>query len=398
MSRILQGIRVLDLSRHVAAPYCGLLLADMGAEVIRVDDPKGDDDRKIGYPSPIEDGYVYLARGRNKKGITVNLSSERGRDIFGRLLEVSDVVLESYTIGAMEALGVDYQSLRRINPSIILVSITAFGINGPYASRPGFDLVAQAYCGAMSMTGFPGNPPTASRVGWVDYSTGTHAALGAVSALYHRAQTGVGQMVEVSLLDTAFNLMMLHWYPGEYKVLGIEHEQRGNRGPTWAYGDLFKTKDGWVFFFMGGRQSLWRRFVKAIGREDLENKPGFRTDWERGHNAEALDQIISEWIDDKTADDVIRLMEEARVPCAKVLSVAEAVNDPQVKTRATTLDIEYPGVGSIPAPGVLIKFSETPGKIDRPAPKLGEHNEEVYCGLLGLRKEDVEELTKSGVI
>lgn len=395
MTSILDDIRVLDLGRFLAAPYCGQLLADMGAEVIRVERPEGEWDRTLGaYPSPNGDTYQFIARARNKKCITLDSRTPRGKELFNELVKRADIVLENFGTDAKKAMGVDYKSLKMINPRIIVTSISAFGSNGPYARRLGMDGVAQAMSGAMSCSGFPGNPPTKSHVSWVDYATATHAALATVSALRHRDRTGVGQMIDVSLFDVAVNCVTLQGMVGEYQAAGLVRPQMGN-GSAAGYSDCVRARNGWVMFITHG--AIWRRFLKVTGMEELANDPRFK-EKERAKYHEELSHMVRPWFAERTVEEIVQRMEEIGVPCGRVNNVAEMIDDPQVKAREMLVEVEHLPGEKVAAGGVVLKFSETPGHLRLGSPLLGQHNEEVYCGLLGLTRQQLAELKTQKVV
>ena len=397
MEKVLEGIRALDFSRYAAGPYCGMLLADMGADVIKVEKPGGEEDRKLGPFAPNGDNIPYgMILGRNKKGITLNLRSEKGKELLSNLLMKTDVVVHNFTAGSQEGKVLDYESLNAINPGIIVVSITGFGNTGPYAKRPCFDSIAQAMSGGMSYTGFPGQPPTRAGAAYVDFGTGVHAALGTVLALYHRQRTGKGQMVDMAMLDVAVSFVASLGCAAEYKLLGYSREQIGNHS-FYNLSDCFETKDGWVMISVIGN-GLWSRFVTAMNRDDLKDDPNFSGDMIRFQNRHLLRPIISDWMKERSTDEVVRLLEDARVPCGKVNSIAEMVDNPQVKAREMLVDVTYPNVGPVPLSGVPIKLSETPGGIETRAPNVGEHNKDIYCGLLGITPDELSQLEEEGAI
>lgn len=396
MTGILEGVRVLDLGRHAAVPYGTLILADMGAEVIRIDRPGGEDDRRFGPMTSTGDSYAFQARLRNRKGISLDLRSDKGKELFGKLVAISDVVMENFAVEGKKAMGVDYETLKRANPRIILVSVSAFGLDGPEAHRIGFDPITQAVSGAMATTGFPDGPPIRSAPAWVDYATATHAALGAMLALWHREKTGVGQMVDVSMLDVAVALMSFMGWVGDTKVLNMEHPRLGNCS-RYAWADSFQAKDGWVFISTV-KNSIFYRFLKAIGREELKEDPRFKTDWDRAHNREPLNDIVSEWVSDKTVAEVIGILEKLQIPCAPINTIRDMINDPQVVYRNMLPEVYREGIGSVPVTGVVMKFSESPGSIYRPAPLVGEQNDEIYRGLLGLSEAELKALKEEKAI
>ncbi len=368
----------------------------MGAEVIRVERPAGEEERNFGPFAPNGQAMLALVTLQNRKGITLDPMCGQGRGIMERLVRKSDVVLHSYVSGSPEESLLSYGSLVKLNPAIIVAKVSGFGSTGPYAQRPCFDTIAQALSGSMSYTGFPETAPTRSGSAWVDFSTGSHAALGIMFALYERQRTGTGQFIDVALLDVAVSCVAGLAVAAEYKVAGIVRGRQGNYS-YYNYTNCVRARDGWVMIGITGT-AIWRRFLRAVGREELKEDPRFQSDRLRYDNRLAIQAIVEEWLKDRPVDEVIRLLEKARVPCSKVNSIAEMVEDPQVRARDMLIDMEYPGIGRVPLPGVPIKMSRTPGTIDMPAPQVGEHNAEVYGRLLGLTKEDLAGLKAEGVI
>jgi crotonobetainyl-CoA:carnitine CoA-transferase CaiB-like acyl-CoA transferase len=395
MNGILNDIRVIDLSRHISGPYCSSLLADMGAEVIRVERPGGDEDRRFGYLSPTGDSYAFLNRMRNKKAITLNLDHPEGKEIFEKLVKSADIILENFAMRDKEKLGLNFESLRKFNPSIILASISAFGSSGPNAQRIGFDPIAQAISGAMSFSGFPGNPPTRTAAAWVDYAAAIHTAFGILLALRYRDKTGKGQAVEVALADVAAGLVALHGIYTEYEKLGVERPQMGNVSP-YAYANSFQTKDGWIFISLT-RDKVWRRFLKAAGMEDIAQDPRFTSDWERSKNREALDGIITPWISSKTVQEIISLLQKAGVPCARINTIPQAFSEPQYREREILINVEHPVIGSLSTLGLILKLSETPGYVRKGAPLVGQDNDQIYREL-GYTELDLARFKQKGII
>lgn len=397
MQKALEGIRALDFSRYVAGAYCGALLADMGAEVIRVERPEGEVDRELGPFAPNGENIVYgMILARNKKGITLNTRSEKGREILKELVKRADIVVENYGVEGKKIMGLDYELLSQINPAIILVSISGFGSFGPYAKKLCFDAIAQGMSGAMCYTGFPQNPPTRAAVPYVDFSSGIYGALGAMFALYYREKTGKGQMVDVALLDAAISFVAGMGVAAEYKLLNYIRPQIGNSS-FYNYNNTYKAKDGWLFIYTVGN-STWQRFLKVIGREDLGRDPRFKDDMTRWQSRDVLDPIVSEWVSRYTIKEVLDLLEKARVPCGPVNNIANIVDNPHVKAREMIVDIDFPGSGLVPLSGIVPKLSRTPGKIERRAPLIGEDNEEIYCKLLNLSLEELGQLKQEGVV
>ena len=394
---VLAGIRVLDLSRFQSGPVAGMLLGDMGAEVIRIEEPEGAPDRSWGLLGPDGETLSYKIVGRNRKGITLRLNKPEGQKIFNELVKKSDVVLHNFTPGTSIAEKVSYERLKEVNPAIIVAAITGFGQNGPDAKQVCFDHIAQARSGGMILTGFPGDPPLKTTVTYNDIGAGTYAALGIVMALYHRERTGKGQFIDVSLFDVAFFATQCMGSLLLYKVYGEIRRQVGNRG-FHSYLGCFEAKDGWVFL-SGTTNPIWKRLAQAIGREDMANDPRFiQNDMVRFDHADLIDQVIKEWVAQRTVAEVISVLQAARVPCGVVNTIDKLEDDPQVAARDMIVNIDYPGLGNIPIPGLPMKLSLTPGSISSRAPKIGEHNEEIYCDLLGFSRKELNKLKKEDVI
>jgi crotonobetainyl-CoA:carnitine CoA-transferase CaiB-like acyl-CoA transferase len=394
---VLAGIRILDLSRFQSGPVAGMLLGDMGAEVIRIEEPEGAPDRSWGLLGPDGETLSYKIVGRSKKGITLRIDKDEGKKIFNKLIKKSDVVIHNFTPGTSIADELDYERLSEINPAIIVAAISGFGQNGPEANVVCFDHIAQARSGGMLLTGFPGDPPLKTTVTHNDLGAGIYAALGIVMALYHRERTGKGQFIDVSLFDTAFFATQCMGAILLYKVYGEIRKQVGNRG-FHSYLGCFEAKDGWVFL-SGTTNPIWKRLALAIGHEDMANDPKFnRNDMVRFDNADFIDQVIQEWVAQRTVAEVITILQKARVPCSVVNTVDKLEDDPQVVARDMILNVDYPGLGNIPLPGLPIKLSLTPGTIRSRAPKVGEHNKDVYCGLLGFSQKELNKLREKDVI
>ena len=395
MHGILEDIRVLDMSRFISGPYCAQLLADMGAEVIRIEKIGGGDDRFLGPFTANNESMGVMVYNRNKKGITLNIRSEQGRELLKRLVKISDVVIENFTAGYLESLGIGYEDLREINPGIIFASISAYGGYGPYSSKGAFDQIIQGMSGLMYVTGRPGDPPIKAGISLSDYGAALYTALGVVLALRHRDKTGEGQMIDVSLFDTAISF--LETIIPEYKVNNHVRPQIGNRRPFSAPTDTYKCKDGYVSISIS-TEALWKRYTKLIGREDLTNDPRFTGNANRTINQHYLNNLAAAWAADKTVEEALRLLDEAHIPCGTVQTITEVVEDSQVKAREMVVDIDHPGSGSVPLPGIVIKMSKTPGEIETPAPKVGQHNEEIFGRLLGLSMEEINELKEKKVV
>jgi CoA:oxalate CoA-transferase len=394
---VLSGTRVLDLSRFQSGPVCGMLLGDMGAEVIRIEEPEGAPDRSWGLLGPDGETLSYKIVGRNRKGITLRVGKPEGRKIFYELVKKSDVVLHNFTPGTTIAAEVDYGRLKEINPGIIVAAISGFGQKGPDSNLVCFDHIAQARSGEMILTGFPGDPPLKTTVTHNDLASGIYAALGIVTALYHRERTGKGQFVDVSLFDTSLFATQCMGALLLYKVYGEIRKQVGNRG-FHSYLGCFEAKDGWVFL-SGTTNPIWKRLARAIGREDLARDPKLsKNDMVRFDNADRIDEVIKEWMAQRSVAEAIRVLQSARVPCGAITTIDNLENDPQVAARDMIVNVDYPGLGNIPMPGMPIKFSLTPGNRFSRAPQIGEHNEEIYCGLLGFSQNELNRLREEDII
>jgi CoA:oxalate CoA-transferase len=397
MASVLEGITVLDFSRYATGPYATMLLADMGAEVIRVEKPGGADDRELGAFAPSGDSLPYgIIMARNKKGITLDIRHEEGQGLLERLVRQSDVIVHNYTPGTPESDILAYERLKRLNPSVILTAVTGFGQSGPYSQRVCFDSVAQAMSGSMTYTGFPGNPPTRAALVVVDMSTALYTALGTMFALYHRQRTGKGQMVDVAMLDTVISFMNAIGIAAEYKLLGWVRQQQGNQS-FYCFADLFATKDGWVMLNVVGN-SLWRRFCKVLGREEWIEDTRFKDNMARYQNRHLISPAVGAWLAERTTKEVMETLDAARIPCGKVNSIPEMISDPQVEARDMLVEVDFPGIGQVPLPGIVTKLSATPGEIRRRAPRVGEHNQEVYCEKLGLSQDELAALQQRGIV
>jgi crotonobetainyl-CoA:carnitine CoA-transferase CaiB-like acyl-CoA transferase len=390
----LTGIRVLDFGRYIAGPYCAMLLADFGAEVIRIERRDGGEDRYIAPITGQGEGPMFIGLNRNKKGVTLDPSRAESREIKRRLIASADVVVANLPINVLRKLEIDYDSLAAIKPDIILTQISAFGAEGPYANRVGFDPVAQAMSGAMGLTGFPG-APIRSVVPFEDFGTALHAAFGTMVALYERQKTGRGQVVDASLLATGVTFMQA--LLAERYVIGVERRQQGNTAFHVAPSDAYRTKDGWIIIHVIGNQ-MFERWAKLTERDDLIDDPRCADDISRANNHELITEVMSAWSSERTTDEAMRELEEARVPCGKVYELSEVFDDPQVKARELIGFVEYPGSASpVPTPNTPMRLSETPGEVRSRAPMLGEHTEEVLMGL-GFSIEEIAGFRASKMI
>ncbi len=390
----LAGIRVIDFGRFIAGPYCGMLLADMGADVIRVDRRQGSEDRYIAPITKSGEGGGFLSLNRNKRSLTLDTSKPQSAEIIRRLVKSADIVIANLPIDVLKKMALDYESLRAVKPDIIFARISTFGPDGPYANRVGFDTVAQAMSGAMSLTGFPG-PPVRAIVPFADYGTALHTAFGIMVALRHRDQTGEGQIVDGSLLATA--ITFTQGLLAEKHVLGIDRQQTGNASFYAAPADTYQTQDGWIVVSVIGPE-MFARWTRLVGREDLLSDPKFADDLARANHRATVTEIMTHWLADRSTADAISALEAARIPAGPVLNVQQVLDDPQVKARELLRYVEYPGAPKpVPLADTAVRLSATPGAITKRAPTLGEHTSQVLLEV-GYSPDEIAELTKAEVV
>lgn len=397
MTRALEGITVLDLGSYIAAPYCSMCLADHGADVVRVEPPGGKVDREVGPFAPDGQPMMFgLSYQRNKKNITLNLRSDVGKRLLDELIQKFDILVHNYPKGTEEAKTLAYERLSTINPALIVVAVSGFGLNGPYSERPCFDAIAQAMSGLMSFTGFPEGPPLRSGPAYIDFNTGARAAMGALLAYIERTKSGLGQLVDVALFDVAFGISAASGCAAEYKVSGEVRKPVGNGG-FYAYCCSARAADGYLMINIVGN-SMWRRMCRILKREEMITDERFQDNLSRYRNYPAIDEVIYQWIGDKTVSQAMKTLDNAGIPCGPVNDVPASLEVPQVSARNMLEEIDYPGTGKVPVPGVEIKLSRTPGRIAARASFLGEDNDSIYCDLLGYGTEDLKQFKAEKVI
>jgi CoA:oxalate CoA-transferase len=392
----LSGIRVLDLSRFIAGPFCAMQLADMSADVIKVERPGiGEDQRGIDPRVGGESLYV-MAYNRNKRGMTLDLRHPRAQQIVRELAAKADIVIENFRPGTMEKMGCGYDVLSKANPRLVMVRISGFGQDGPLADKPCFDVIAQAMSGLMEITGQPDGPPTMTGTFVVDYTSALYATIGALGALRAREVTGRGQVVDVALLDSAVSLLMTA-IP-EYLLLGKATTRRGNRDRYTAPANSFRTaSDDWVLLSCGNN-TLFPRFARAAGLARLLDDPRFADANERMANVDALERIVADWAEAHTTDEVLQVAAEADVPCAKINTVADVVANPQLRHRDQIVEVAHPTIGKLPMHGLTVKFHGTPGEIARAAPSIGQHTDEILREWLGFDDATIRTLHEERVV
>ena len=391
---ILEGYRVLDFGRYIAGPFCGALLSDYGAEVIRIERVKGSEDRFTTPVSDKEDGSMFLQMNRNKLGFTLNPMKPEGKEIIAKLTKTADVVIANLPETTLKAMGLDFQSLSQINPKIILTSNTAFGTTGPYADRVGFDGVAQAMSGSMDMTGSP-DLPTKNYAPYVDFCSASLAAFGTCMALMEREKTGKGQRVQTSLLATA--LTMTNGLIIEQELLNVNRKATYNRAQTAAPSDTFKTKDGWILIATVG-QPLFERWVDLINENQWLEDERFKDDLSRGNHSEIISQRMAEWCLERTTKEAIKELDKARIPVGEVLKANEVVNEPHIKARNLFQKVSYPSIKNpVPIVSTPLELSENPGEIKTRAPLLGEHTDQILEEL-GYSKKEISNLREKRIV
>ena len=395
MKGALEGIKVVELAQIMAGPTCGMLLADMGADVIKVEKlPGGDDTRSYTEPSIAGESAAFMMLNRNKRGIAVNLKTPGGLEVVKRLLADADVVTENYRKGTLEKLGLGYDVLKALNPRLIYCAISGYGRTGPYADKGGFDLIAQGFAGIMSITGEPGGPPAKSGTSIADINAGILAALGILAAVIARSRTGRGQVVETSLMEAA--VQQTFWQAASYFATGVNPGPTGSAHILTAPYQAFPTKDGWINIG-GANQSNWERIVKAIGRPELNDDARFRTNGDRMRNLAALTPLIAERLRQRPSADWIREFEAAGIPVGPVNRIGDMLADEQVAAREMVVEVDHPRAGRTKTLGTPVKFSDTPGSVRRPAPLLGEHTREVLAQL-GYSNAQIEALQREGAV
>lgn len=374
MSAPLQGITVLDLSRVLAGPYCTMILGDLGADVIKVEHPDGDETRQWGPPFIGSESAYYLSVNRNKRSITADFRNDNDVRLIKRIASDADVLVENYLPGSLDRAGLNLAKLREANPRLVTLTVSGMGASGPERDLAGYDFIVQASSGLMSITGEPAGTPSKVGVAVVDLTTGMMAANAVLAALFARERTGKGQHIDISLLETAIS-----WLANvgtSVLTTGVEATRYGNAHPTIVPYQTFKTQDGEIAIGVGN-DGQFQRFCAALGFEQLSTDPRYRTNPDRVRHRHELIEDLTQRLKEFTTHDCATKLKAARVPVSKVMTVGEALSQPQIKAREMIRSIEHPAVGEIRLLGIPYKFSHTPAAITRHPPMLGEHNEEV---------------------
>lgn len=388
----LEGIKILDLTRILAGPYATMILADMGADVIKIERPGSGDDSRAYGPYVNEESAYFMSLNRNKRSMTMNLKSEDSIELFLKMVKEADIVIENFRPGTMEKLGIGYDILKEINPRIIYASSSGFGHTGPYRERAAYDAVVQAMGGVMSITGELNGKPTKVGTSIADITAGLYTTIGILSALQYRNRTGKGQKVDIAMLDTQVSL--LENAIARYYALGQEvPKPLGNRHPSIIPFEDFETSDGSIMV-AAGNDSLWKKLCEALGLSELAEDERFKTNFLRGENYDELRPLIAEPFKEKTTDEWIEILNEYGVANGPINDIERILKDPQIKAREMIVDIEHPKAGVMTIPGVPIKMSETQGEVREPAPLLGQHTEDILREF-GLSEEEIEEMKKN---
>ena len=394
MTTALEDIKVVDLTRTLAGPFCTQMLGDMGADVIKIEEPNLGDETRSWTPFWNEEGTQFLSFNRNKRSLSVNLKEKEAVDIVLGLAAKADVMVESFRAGALDRMGLGYDAVRAVNPGIVYCSVSGYGRTGPMANKPGYDLIIQAYSGLMNLTGEPDGLPLRVGFSLVDLFTGMMAYGSILTALHHRQKTGEGQRIEAALLDGQVATMSYH--ATGYMATGVEPKRLGSGHPSLVPYQSFPASDG--YFILGcANQGLWERLCRGLDRADLLEDPRFSTNTDRvTHRAECVG-ALSEIFQTDTVAHWVDVISEAGVPCGPINRVPQVIEDAQVNARNMIVDMPHPRVPDLKVPGSPLKLADTPPSIRRPPPMLGQHNEEILaeCGYDG---EQIEKLRQKGVI
>ena len=396
MSGPLSGIRVLELGQVIAGPFCGQLLGDLGADVIKVEPPGvGDVLRQWGRGATEGDSLWWRVTGRNKKSVTVDLRQPEGQDIVRRLADDADILVENFRPGTLEKWGLGWEDLSARNPGLIMVRISGFGQDGPYAQRAGYAAIGEAMGGLRALTGYPDRPPIRVGLSIGDSLTGMMGALGAVAALEARHRTGVGQVVDAAIYESV--LAVTEALVPEYQVAGMRRERTGPTLPGVAPSNVYPTSDGQVLI-AANQDSVFRRLVGAMDRAELAEDPRFRDHRSRGEHMEELDRLIGDWTGSMPSAEVLQLLHEAGVPAGLVYEPADMLADPHFQARKSLVRVPDDQHGEVVMQGVVPRLSATPGEVRWPGPTLGQHTESVLRDLAGMSDEAIDELRRAGVI
>ena len=391
----LEGIRVLDLSRVLAGPFCGMLLSDLGADVIKIEDTSSGDESRTWPPHKDGESAAFLVINRNKRDMTLDLKAPEGVEILKRMVASADVLVENFRTGTMESFGLGYDELAAINPRLVYCSVSAFGRTGPRKDGAGYEALMQAFSGIMSITGEPGGPPVRAGVSFLDLTTGIFCAFGIVNALLHRVSTGLGQRVDASLLETAVTL--LNYHAEGYLLTGAQPKALGSSHPSLSPYRTFKCRDGQWVFIAGANDRFWQRLAPALGLGHMASDPRFAVNIERVKNRRELEEALETAIAKHDREPLLKVLEEAGVPATPVNTVAQVMEDPQTAARGMIQRVVHPRLGEIPVVGTPVKFSRMKAGVRTPAPQQGEHTDQVLAEF-GYSPSDIAALRAKKVV
>jgi formyl-CoA transferase len=399
MTKALEGIRIIDMTHNQAGPACAQILAFLGADVIKLEEPQKGDVARVNMRDKADsDSLFFLLFNANKRSLTLNLKSDDGKRLFREVIAKSDVLLENFGPGALDRLGLGWDALHKLNPRLIYATIKGFGTYGPHRDYKSYEPIAQAMGGAMSITGFPENPPTYVVPAIGDSGTGMHMAIGILAALQQRHATGQGQHVEVSMQDAVVNIIRVSLR--DHQRFGHPMPRRGNQASQTVPSTIYPCAPGGpndYVFINAWERPMWLATLKALGRPELADDPRFADPKARWDNRDALNAIIEEWTGQRTKHEVMRLLGEAGVPCGAVQDTGEVLADPHLKAREMIVDLDYPTRGTYKTVGCPIKLSDSPVAVTRP-PLLGEHSAEVLHDLCGIDPDEVAKLRNAGIV
>ena len=394
----LEGMRVLDIATYIAAPYCATILAEFGAEVIKVEMPKtGEPLRKFGSRTECGETLVWLSESRNKKCVTLNLKSEEGANILKDLVKHADVLCENFQTGTLEKWGIGYDVLSEVNPQLVMLRVTGYGQTGPYAGRPGFGRIANAFGGISFLAGDPDRPPvTPGSATLADYMSGLYGALGVMMALKAREQTGEGQVIDIGLYETIFRI--LDEIAPAYDMFGFIRQRMGPGTVNVVPHSHYPSKDNRWVAIACTNDKIFSRLAKLMGKEEVAGEGIYGTIQQREAERQKVDHMVTDWTLQHDQQEIIDLCEQGEVPCGPVAAIDEIFADPHYAARENIARIEDPRIGTLAIPNVVPRLTKTPGGIDWLGPSIASHNEEIYGGLLGMDANELERLSEAGVI
>jgi crotonobetainyl-CoA:carnitine CoA-transferase CaiB-like acyl-CoA transferase len=396
MAKALEGVRVLDFTQYLSGPHCTSVLSELGAEIIKVEMPgKGEPERQAMPKTPKGESYQFFSYNRGKKSVTLNLKNPKGIEIARKLAAKADILVENFAPGVMERLGLSYKEISSTNPRIIYASISGFGQTGPRRNDVSYDVVAQAMGGLMSVTGHPGGEPLKAGVSLGDYMGGYNGVIAILAALYYRTVTGEGQAIDISMQDGIWAMV----FPdrADYLDTRITPKRFGNKLSSSAPFGAYNAQDGYVVICTI-TDSQWHKVLQAMGREDLIGDQRYASRENRTRNMEAVDGLVQAWCGGKTVEEIFTLLKKFGVPCSPLPTFDEVANDPHLLSREMIVEVEQPVSGKVKLSGSVYKMSKTPGNRKMRVPEAGEHNHEIYCGLLGIDEQEMQTLKEESVI